>query len=117
MYSVESYITEKPSKYYLQAITKANGYYFDKRELEALIIQNPELAFAGYKLTELYLLKLGTRNNLHRLKTLPARLKYFEETQPELKGMIKGKTLASYLNVRPQQLSKLRSELAIGKRM
>ncbi len=80
-----------------------------------MIIQNSELAFAGYKLTELYLLKLETRNNLHRLKTLSERFNYFEETQPELKGMIQGKILASFLNVKPQQLSKLRSELANGK--
>jgi CRP-like cAMP-binding protein len=117
MYSVESYITEKPSDYYLQAITKANGYYFYKHELEALIVQNPELAFAGYKLTELYLLKLETRNKLHRLKTLYERFKYFEETRPELKGMIQGKILASFLNVKPQQLSKLYRDLAKEKRL
>jgi hypothetical protein len=82
-----------------------------------LIVQNPELAFAGYKLTELYLLKLETRNKLHRLKTLYERFKYFEETRPELKGMIQGKILASFLNVKPQQLSKLYRDLAKEKRL
>lgn len=117
MYSVESYITEKPSKCYIQAITKATGYYIYKHELEKLLQQNPDLAYAGYKLSETYTLKLETLNTLHRLKTLPERLAYFESTQPELAGKIQGKILASFLNVKPQQLSKLRSELAKGKRM
>ncbi len=117
LYSVESYITQKPSEYYLQAITKTTGYYMYKHELEVLLLQNPELAHAGYKLSEVYFLKLETRNKLHRLKTLPERLKYFEETQPELAGRVQGKILASILNVKPQQLSTLRSELAKGKRM
>ncbi|MFB0908513.1 MAG: Crp/Fnr family transcriptional regulator [Spirosomataceae bacterium] len=117
LYSVESYITAKPTEYYLQALTTAKGYYFYKHELEALLLQTPSLAYIAYKLSEVYILKLEARNTLHRLKTLPERLKYLETTQPELTGKVKGRILASYLNVKPQQLSKLRSELAKGKRM
>ncbi len=117
LYSVESYITAKPAEYYLQALTKAKGYYFYKHELETLLTQNPSLGYTAYKLSEVYILKLEARNKLHRVKTLPERLQYLENTQPELNGKVKGKILASYLNVKPQQLSKLRSELAKGKRM
>jgi len=117
LYSVESYITSKPAEYYLQALTKAKGYYFYKHELEALLLQNPSLALTAYKLSEVYILKLEVRNTLHRLKTLPERLTYFETTQPELAGKVPGKILANYLNVHSTQLSKERSRRAKEKRM
>ena len=112
VYSVESYIHQAPSAYYLQALEPTHGYRFSRAALQDLLPANPEVAYMAYQLAENYILKMEIRNKLHRLKSLKERYNYFENTQPGLSNRIKGKVLASYLNVRPEQLSRLRKEIA-----
>lgn len=115
-FSAESYITGKPSLRYIQALEEAEGYYFYKHELEELLQLHAPLAFLAYKLTQDYILKIEECNSMLHIKTLAERIKYFEEKKPQLAGRIKLKVLATFLRVKPEQISRLRSDLRKEKR-
>lgn len=115
-FSAGSYITGKPSLRYIQALEEAEGYYFYKHELEELLQLHAPLAFLAYKLTQDYILKIEECNSMLHIKTLAERIKYFEEKKPQLAGRIKLKVLATFLRVKPEQISRLRSDLRKEKR-
>jgi hypothetical protein len=64
------------------------------------------------KIYEKYLLQLEHRNAFHRIKSAKKRIEVFEKMQPNIQNRVKGKILASYLNMSPEQLSRIRSERA-----
>ncbi len=115
-FSAASYITGKPSLRYIQALEEAAGYYFHKHELEELLQQHAPLAFLAYKLTQDYILKIEECNSMLHINPLAKRLEYFEKQQPQLAGRIKLRVLATFLRVKPEQISRLRSDLRKGKR-
>lgn len=106
---IKSYVTEQPSTCYLQALSPLTALYIRKETVKALLETIPNLAFVIITIYERYLLQLENRNAFHRIKNAEQRLEVFEKTQPGLSNRVKGKLLASYLNVSPQQLSRIRS--------
>lgn len=116
-FSTQSYISGKPSTCYLQAIEDTEGYYFYKSELEELLKIHAPLSFLAYKLCHGYIQKIRELNKILQLSKFSERLARFEQLQPDLDGRIKQKMLASFLRVRPEQISRLRTERAKGKRM
>jgi hypothetical protein len=75
-----------------------------------LVYRNLSKCLGGWEaIYERYLLQLENRNAFHRIKNAEQRLEVFEKTQPGLSNRVKGKLMASYLNVSPQQLSRIRS--------
>lgn len=114
-FSARSYIMGEPSLRYIQALEEAGGYYFHKHELEKLLQLHAPVAFLAYKLTQDYILKIEECNSILHINPLAKRLKYFEEKQPQLAGRIKLKVLATFLRVKPEQISRLRNDLRQGK--
>ncbi len=110
VYQVKSYVTEQPSACYLQALTPLTALFIRKETVKALLETIPNLAFVIITIYERYLLQLENRNAFHRIKNAEQRLEVFEKTQPGLSNRVTGKLLASYLNVSPQQLSRIRSD-------
>jgi CRP-like cAMP-binding protein len=110
IYQVESYILEKPASCYIQALTKLSGFYLSKKNLQVLISEIPSLSIVILNIYEKYLLQLEYRNSFHRIKNAEKRLEVFEKTQPNLQNRIAGKVLASYINISPEQLSRLRGK-------
>lgn len=107
---VESYILEKPASCNIQALTKLSGFYLSKKNLQVLISEIPSLSIVILNIYEKYLLQLEYRNSFHRIKNAEKRLEVFEKTQPNLQNRIAGKVLASYINISPEQLSRLRGK-------
>lgn len=114
-FSTHSYISDKPSTCYLQAIEAVEGYYFNKLELEELLKVHVSLSFLGYKLCHGYIQQTRELNKILQISKLSERLARFEQLQPDLKGRIKQTTLATFLRVRPEQISRLRTDRAKGK--
>jgi CRP-like cAMP-binding protein len=112
IYQVESYILEKPSESYIQALSKVKAYYLLKNDLAVLLHEIPRLSLVMLGIYERYLLQLEHRNAFHRIKSAKKRIEVFEKMQPNIQNRVKGKFLASYLNISPQQLSRIRSERA-----
>ena len=110
IYQVESYILEKPASCYIQALTKLSGFYLSKKNLQGLVLEIPSLSMVMLNIYEKYLLQLEYRNSFHRIKNAEKRLEVFEKTQPNLQNRIAGKVLASYINISPEQLSRLRGK-------
>jgi CRP-like cAMP-binding protein len=106
---ISSYVSEQPSTCYLQALTHLKASYIRKETVKALLETIPHLAFVIITIYERYLLQFENRNAFHRIKNAEQRLEVFEKTQPGLSNRVTGKLLASYLNVSPQQLSRIRS--------
>jgi CRP-like cAMP-binding protein len=115
IYQVKSYVSGQKSEYSLQALTKLKAVYIKKEKVNELINEIPNLAFVVINIYERYLLQLETRNAFHRIKNAKKKLEVFEKTQPGIANRVKGKILASYLNITPQQLSRIRGELRNNK--
>lgn len=115
-FSAKSYITDEPSLRYMQALEESEGYYFHKQELEEILQLHTPLAFLAYKLTQDYVLKVEECASILHINPLAKRIKYFEEKQPQLAGRIKLKVLATFLRVKPEQISRLRNNLRKRKR-
>jgi CRP-like cAMP-binding protein len=111
LYSVESFLTDKPSKFYIQALCPTKGYYFLKSDVENLIKTFEKFRSIETLLYKDYLLKMEYRNQLHRTKDAKERLAFFEKQQPELINRVKQKHVASYLNIEFSSLSRIRGEL------
>jgi CRP/FNR family transcriptional regulator, anaerobic regulatory protein len=110
IYQVESYLLQKPSDCYIQAISPLKAFYIQKQILESLIAEVPALGQVMLKIYEKYLLQLEYRNSFHRIKNAEKRLEVFEKIQPNLLNRVAGKILASYLNISPEQLSRIRGK-------
>jgi CRP-like cAMP-binding protein len=111
LYSVESFLTDTPSRFYIQALCPTKGYYFLKADIEKLIAVSDDFRTIEILLYKEYLLKMEYRNQLHCTKEAKGRLAFFEKQQPELINRIKQKHVASYLNIEPTSLSRIRGEL------
>ena len=109
IYQVESYILEKPASCHIQALTKLSGFYLSKKNLQALVLEIPSLSMVMLNIYEKYLLQLEYRNSFHRIKNAEKRLEVFEKIHPNLLNRVAGKILASYLNISPEQLSRIRA--------
>lgn len=112
LYSVESFLTDKPSKFYIQALCPAKGYYFLKTDIEKLTNTFDDFRSIETLLYKEYLLKMEHRNQLHRTKDAKERLAFFEKQQPELINRVKQKHIASYLNIESSSLSRIRGQIA-----
>jgi CRP-like cAMP-binding protein len=110
IYQVESYILEKPASCYIQALTKLSGFYLSKKNLQVLVSEIPSLSIVILNIYEKYLLQLEYRNSFHRIKNAEKRLEVFEKMHPNLLNRVAGKILASYLNISPEQLSRIRAK-------
>ncbi len=110
IYQVESYIIEKPASCYIQALTKLSGFYLSKKNLQVLVSEIPSLSIVILNIYEKYLLQLEYRNSFHRIKNAEKRLEVFEKMHPNLLNRVAGKILASYLNISPEQLSRIRAK-------
>lgn len=85
---ITSFITEKPSECYLQALSQVTVYSITKNKFIELIANHPVLNLHMHQLQEAYLLKLEQRNKLFRIKNLAKKLAFFEQLQPELANQI-----------------------------
>lgn len=115
IYQIESFLLEKPSASCIEALSPIKAFYIKKQDLERLVSELLSLAYVMIKIYEKYLLQLEHRNAFHRIKSAELRLEVFEKMQPNIQNRVSGKVLASYLNVTPQQLSRIRNKRAMGK--
>lgn len=105
---IESYIDQKPSALNIQTITVTGGFFLHKSEIENLLVTNSRLAFLMLKVYGNILFKLEKNNQLLRLSNGASRLHLFREQNPELDKFVLEKHIASYLNLTPSQLSRIR---------
>ncbi|NVK52162.1 MAG: Crp/Fnr family transcriptional regulator [Flavobacteriaceae bacterium] len=106
-----SLITKKPSKHIYDCITDCEMYEVDYNKFIELTEKSHEAALFLAKVHELIFLKIIKRIN--ELAVLSATERYLKLKQeiPNIDNLIQQYHIASYLNITPVQLSRIRKSL------
>lgn len=103
----ESFITQTPSKYYLECITDSKMLRLSYSNLQGLMEEEREIERLFRKATELVLIGFIHRHYELMAYSIEERFKAFAERSPHLFGMVPHKYLASYLGMNATNFSKL----------
>lgn len=109
----ESVFTKKPSKYYLETISKSTFIRIPLDTHEKLIEKHRELETLFRKYTEQIL--VGVLERYYELMAfdIETRFKSFMKRSPHLLNMVSQKDLASYLRIDPTNFSKLINRIRV----
>ena len=108
---VYSFISEKPSDYFLQAIKDSEVLYLPKTELKKIYQFQPKMQEMMRNFWEAVLLDLI--NRFTALETDSAEKRYLDllNKQPDYLETIPQKYLASFIGVTPTSLSRIRKKI------
>ncbi len=112
VYSTISFINEVPTEMGIKAIEKVKLLCITKNELQIIYEKVPQMERVGRLVTEQNLITYEKFLLLIRYRSSEEKLDWFEETFPTLVNRIPQKYIASYLNIRPETLSRVRSKRA-----
>ena len=104
----ESFTNGTPSREHLQALEDSEVVQIEKAELERLYREHSNLERVGRLLTEQALLEIHRRNQMLTLETPEARYERLCAEAPDLINRVPQYHLASFLNLRPESLSRIR---------
>ena len=104
----ESFSRGTPSLENLQALEDSEVVQIRKADLDQLYRDHPNLERVGRLLTEQALLEIHQRNRMLTLDTPEVRYDRLCSESPALVNRIPQYYLASYLNIRPESLSRIR---------
>ncbi len=106
--SLDSFITEKPSDFYIQAIKKTNLKIISKTTLEKLINSKKELQNIWIKTLEQLILQQIERERDILTSSPIERYKRVLKRSPQLFQEIPNKYIADYLRMTPETLSRIK---------
>lgn len=109
IYSVESFLTQRPSYEYIQALEETSLFYITYEELQHIYQTFPEFNFIGRSLTEKYYVLSERRLYSLRMQRSQERYDYLFENHPELILRVPAKYLASYLGITEVTFSKIKA--------
>lgn len=112
VYSSVSFINEVPTKMGIKAIEKVKLLYITKNDLQLVYEKVPLMERVGRLVTEQTLIEYEKVLLLIRYRSSEEKLAWFEETFPTLVNRIPQKYIASFLNIRPETLSRVRAKRA-----
>jgi CRP-like cAMP-binding protein len=104
---VESFLTQTPSKYYLETITDSTFLRIPYAKHSQLIERHRELETLFRIITEQFLIGIIERHHQLMAFNTETRFKKFVKRSPHLINMISQKDIASYLRIDPTNFSKL----------
>jgi CRP-like cAMP-binding protein len=107
---IHSFISQKPSKYYLQAIEDSEILYLPKTELEKLYIFHPKMQEMMRKYWEDVVLNLLDRFTAIQRDSAEQRYRDLLN-KPDYLKTIPQKYLASFIGVTPTSLSRIRKNI------
>lgn len=111
IYSVESFILQKPSYESIQALEDTVVHYITYHDLQAIYRQFSEFNFIGRVLTEKYYTLSEQRLYGMRMQKSHERYNHLLENFPELVQRVPSKYLASYLGITDVTLSNIKSKI------
>lgn len=104
---VESFLTQTPSKYYLETITDSTLLRIPYTKHSQLIKEYRELETLFRIVTEQFLIGIIERHHQLMAFNTQTRFKKFVKRSPHLINMVSQKDIASYLRIDPTNYSKL----------
>lgn len=111
IFSVESFLTQRPSYESIQALEDTIIYYISYDELQHIYKTYPEFNFIGRVLTEKYYVLSEQRVQSMRMLRSMERYDHLLEHNPDLIRRVPAKYLASYLGLTEVTLSKIKAKL------
>jgi CRP-like cAMP-binding protein len=114
-YVADSFIEEKPSTVAIDVLEKAKLWVISKEKLDKLYLEFPQLNFIGRVLLEQNTIKYEAFITALRQKK-EARLEWFYKYHNGLINRVSLKYIATYLNMTPQALSRVRTKMAKAER-
>lgn len=109
----ESFLTQTPSKYYLEAITESSFLRISFEKHQQLMQEYREIETLFRKATELVLIGLVDRHYELMAYDIEQRFKSFAQRSPHLFQSVTHKDLASYLRIDATNFSKLYNTIKI----
>jgi CRP-like cAMP-binding protein len=110
---VESFLTQTPSKYYLETITDSEFLRLPYDKHLALIEKHRPLETLFRKLTESFLLGIIERHHHLMAFNAETRFRKFTERSPHLLNTVSQKDIASYLRIDSTNFSKMMNSIRI----
>lgn len=110
---MESFLTQTPSKYYLETITDSKFLRLSYSKHIQLIKEYRELETLFRKITEQFLLGIIERHHQLMAFNTKTRFKNFAKRSPHLINIIPQKDIASYLRIDATNFSKLINTIEI----
>ncbi len=106
--SLDSFISEKPSELYIQAIKKSEVKIISKKSLKKLIASSNELQQNWNEILEQLILQQMERERDLLTSSPTERYKRVLQRSPQLFQEIPNKYIASYLRMAPETLSRMK---------
>ena len=111
MVDFQSFLTQKPSRYYWQAMQDSQVLAFPFQEVQRLYASSAAWQKLGRLITERVYLELNERVEMLQFMSPEQRYQNLMDTRPELFNQISQFHMASYLGIKPESLSRLRKRL------
>lgn len=111
VYVVESFLTGTPSKISIDVLEKTKLWAIKKEDLDEIYEKYPSVNYLGRILTENYLAKYESFIFMLRLPP-EDRFDWFDAYHKDLINRVPLKYVASYLNMTPETLSRIRTKRA-----
>jgi len=108
--SIVSYFTNEPSYIFCQCLTKAELFYWNSDEIEQLFVDEPKLGDLRNKLLMNFILEKHKKEIALLTQSAEARYKEFFDANMGLFNRIPHHIIASYLDIAPETLSRLRAK-------
>ena len=111
MVDFQSFLTQKPSRYYWQAMENAEGLAFTYAHVQQAYQQSPNWDRFGRLMAEKVYQQVNERIEMMQFLNPEQRYQYLLDTQPQLFGQVSLFHLSSYLGITPESLSRIRRRL------
>ncbi|MBC9798070.1 Crp/Fnr family transcriptional regulator [Sinomicrobium weinanense] len=105
---MESFVSESPSKLFMQAIEETEVLRISRKNLEALYVSVPKLERAFRIITQNMLIAIQRRNDFYSQLNSKDRYFNFVQSLPDFAQRIPQYMIASYLDISPEYLSTIR---------
>ncbi|MFY7911553.1 MAG: Crp/Fnr family transcriptional regulator [Emticicia sp.] len=114
-YVADSFLEEKPSTVAIDVLEKAKLWVISKEKIDKLYLECPQLNFIGRVLLEQNTIKYEAFITALRQKK-EERLEWFYKYHKGLINRVPLRYIATYLNMTPQALSRVRTKMAKAER-
>jgi CRP-like cAMP-binding protein len=109
---IYSFLTQKPSEYFVEALEEAQVLQISRQQLEELYSKVPKMERYFRILVQNAYISFRNRVVSSMSQSALERYQEFTQTYPLLEQRIPLYTIASYLGIRPEFLSRLRKKLS-----
>ncbi|MEN0051610.1 MAG: Crp/Fnr family transcriptional regulator [Bacteroidota bacterium] len=109
----ESFLTQSPSKYYLETISESKFLRISYEQHQKFMIEHRDIETLYRKITEFFLKGVVQRQHEVMALSMEERFRIFVGRSAHLLQAIPQKDIASYLNIDPTNFSKLINKIRI----